>query len=109
MDRAGLRRQMTEVAHAAREAMRDPAQAVHLWGMANDLCDVLERNDTNGEQYGECEMIVALREDIRAGARPDDELIEEIVWFVRAVEHVLEDEESDEICDEVVVTDQLDG
>jgi hypothetical protein len=80
-----------------------------LWGQANELCDVLEAQDADGEQYGEIEMIIALREDIRTGARPVSELIEEIVWFVRAVEHVLQDEESDEIVDGVVRCDQLDG
>lgn len=99
MDRAVVRRQMIEVVRAARETLRDDANAAHLWGRTSELCETLER-DAHGDT--ETVMIAALREDIRAGVRSTAELAEEIVWFVRAIEHDLVDEQREAIVDEVV-------
>lgn len=107
MDHAALRHQMAEVVRAARDTLRDPARAAHLWGQATALCEVIEREgDGSAPRVVVC---AALREDIRAGVRSTDDLIEEIVWVVRTVEHDLEDEEREALVDEVVSSDQTDG
>ena len=107
MDHAALRHQMAEVVRTARATLRDPAQAARLWGRTTELCDDLERDSAHAPQR--VSMIVAVREDVRTGARSTRELVDEIVWFVRAVEHDIEDEEREAIVDEVVTPDQMDG
>jgi hypothetical protein len=106
VDRAALRHQMAEVVRAARDTLHDPAEAPRLWGCTTELCDVLER-DADGSQRAT--MCVALREDIRTGARPTRELVDEIVWFILAVRRDIKDEDLDAIVDDVVCGDQIDG
>lgn len=98
---------MAEVIHAARATKRDPSVAPQLWGCTNELCDVLERESASTEPQRA--MITAVREDIRAGARDTQELADEIVWFVKAIEHDLCCEERERLADGIVVRDQTDG
>jgi hypothetical protein len=98
---------MAEVVRAARATLRDPAQAPRLWGCTAELCEVLEREVDGGSERAT--LCTALREDICSGARSTDDLVDEIVWFIRAVEHEFKDEELDEIVDGVVRGDQIDG
>jgi hypothetical protein len=107
MDRAALRHQMAEVVREAQQTLRDNAQAPRLWGQVTDLCETIERDSAGASQR--LTICTALREDIRAGARNTTDLVEEIVWFVRAVEHDIEDEERDVLLDDVVTRDQTDG
>jgi hypothetical protein len=107
MDHAALRHQMAEVVRAARDTLHDETQAARLWGKASELCDVLDCGCDGDSQRAT--ICAALREDIRTGARSTRDLVEEIVWFVRAVEHDIADEERDAIVDDVVSTDQTDG
>jgi hypothetical protein len=107
MDQAALRHQMAEVVRAARETLRDPAQASRLWGCTADLCEVLERNADGASQRAT--LCIALREDIRTGARSTPDLAEEIVWFIRTVQHAIADEELDAIVDGVVRGDHVGG
>lgn len=107
MDHAALRHQMAEVVHAARDVVRDPAEAPRLWGLAASLCEAIER-DCDGHAQ-RVSMAEALSADIRCGARSTRELVDDIVWFVRAMEHDLEDEERDVVADDVVTADQVDG
>jgi hypothetical protein len=98
---------MAEVVRVARDTLRDPAQAPRLWGQATSLCDAIERESDDAAQR--VAICTALREDIRSGARGTRELVDEIVWFVRTVEHDIEDEERDAIVDEGMTQDQTDG
>jgi hypothetical protein len=107
VDQAALRHQMAEVARAAGDALRDPAHVPRLWGCTTDLCEVLERNTAETSQRAT--LCMALREDIRTGARSTPDLVDEIVWFIRTVQHDIEDEELDAIVDGVVQGDQVDG
>jgi hypothetical protein len=107
VDHTTLRHQMAEVVRAARDALRDETQAARLWGKTADLCDALDCGCDGASPRAT--MCTALREDIRTGARGTRELVEEIEWFVRAVEHDIEDEEREAIVDDVVSTDQTDG
>lgn len=107
MNHAAVRHHLAEVARAARETLHDPAQAPRLWGQTTELCDVLQGGATEDSP---CAIVcVAVREDIRAGARSTHELVDEVVWFVRTVEREIEDEELDEIVDGVVQCDSIDG
>lgn len=107
MNRSSLRDHMAEVVRTARATIRDEARAAQLWGCAMELCDVVERESDGCTQR--VSICVALREDIRSGARSTRELAEEIVWFVRAVEHDIADTDRDAIVDDVVRGDQIDG
>lgn len=107
MNRTSLRDQMAEVVRTARHTLRDPTRAPQLWGRAMDLCDVVERESDGCAQR--LSICVALREDIRSGARSTRDLAEEIVWFVRAIEHDIADTDRDAIVDDVVCGDQIDG
>lgn len=107
MNRAALRNQMAEVVRAARAARRDPTCAPDLWGCTSQLCDALERESDGSSQR--VVICTALREDIRSGARCMDDLVEEIVWFVRVVEQDIDEEELEAIADGVVTADQVDG
>jgi hypothetical protein len=97
---------MTQVVFAARDTLRDPDHAPVLWGRAIELCECLEQCDHGESRLA---MAIALREDIRAGVRNTRDLADEIVWFIRALEHDLVDDELDSIVDEVVRCDQFDG
>lgn len=107
MDHSALRQQMAEVVRAAHETLRDPTRAPHLWGRATELCETVERDSDGAAQH--VDICIALREDIRTGARGTRELVEEIVWFVHAVEHDIDDADRDAIVDDVVCVDQIDG
>jgi hypothetical protein len=97
---------MTQVVFAARDTLRDPDHAPVLWGRTIELCEIIEQR---GHSENQLAMVTALREDIRAGVRNTHDLADEIVWFVRAIEHDLVDDELDSIVDEVVRCDQFDG
>ena len=107
MEQAALRHQMAAVVRVARDVLRDPTQASRLWGCTTDLCEVLE-GEPDAPPH-RAAMCVAIREDIRTGARPTDDLVEEIVWFIRAVEHDFEDEAQSAAVEGVVSVDQVDG
>jgi len=107
VNQAAVRHQMAQVVRAARDTLRDSAQAPRLWGCTTELCEVLESEVEPSSQRAT--LCIALREDIRAGARSTRDLVEEIVWFIRVVEHDFEDEEQDAIVDSVVTVDQTDG
>lgn len=106
MDQAALRHQMAEVVRVARDTLRDPMNAPRLWGCTTELCDVLELDAGESRRATMC---TAVREDIRVGAKSTADLVDEIVWFIRAIERELEDEEVDAIVDGVVRGDQVDG
>jgi hypothetical protein len=113
MNHTAVRHRMAEVVRAARNVRRDPSQAADLWGRAVELCDVLEReSETKTEGDGaaqRCTICTALREDIRAGARSTADLVDEIVWFVHAMEHDIAEADREAIVDDVVCGDQIDG
>jgi hypothetical protein len=115
MNHAVVRHQMAEVVRAARNTRRDPARAPDLWGRAVELCELLEReSESESKIEGDasaqrCTICVALREDIRTGARSTEDLVDEIVWFVHAMEHDIADAEREAVVDGVVCGDQIDG
>lgn len=107
MNQSSLRDQMAEVIRTAHATIGDETRAAELWGCAMELCDVVERESDGCAQR--VSICVALREDIRTGARSTRDLAEEIVWFVSAVEHDIDDTDRDAIVDDVVCGDQIDG
>jgi len=134
-DHVEIRSRVQEV----RDALRDASSASPpRWGPALSLCDAVERHMefedaelvpllSAADAWGSVRagsvaanhrvqgsIIIALREDIRAGVRSTAELVDEIRWFLGALERDLESEEDvvfadDAFGEEAVVSEQIDG
>lgn len=117
---------------------RGAASAARLWEATAEFCGhmarhldyeeealfpILAKADAWGpvrvscireEHRSERAMMAALLEDMTAGTRSRAELIDELVWFLRALEQDMEDEERLALFDEalgaeLVIVDQTDG
>lgn len=133
-----IRTQIESLLESTREVRRSSADAPRLWQPTLELCRMLQRHlDFEDETFlplladsdawgpvrvesidddhrAERAMIAALVEDIAAGTRSDAELVDEIAWFLRALEHDMFDEErlaldGDVVSTECVSIDQSDG
>lgn len=133
-----IRAQIGALLESTREVAEHVADAPRLWRPMIELCRMLQRHldyedevflpllaqadawgpvraaSIDDDHRAERAMIAALVEDIAAGTRSDGELVDEIAWFLSAVEHDMFDEErlaldGDVVSIECVVVDQSDG
>ena len=133
-EHAAIGRLMEEVRVALREAEDEPPP----WAPTIELCETVERlldyedaellpllehadawgevrvESLDDEHRAQRAMIAALLEDIGAGARSIPELVDEITWFVAALERDLAEERTlilvgDPLDEQGVVADQSDG
>lgn len=138
-EHVAIRGQIDALLTRANEVVENrAADAPRLWEPTIELCRMLQRHldfedqaflpllekadawgpvrvaSIDDEHRAERAMIAALVEDISAGTRSDAELVDEIAWFLKALEHDMFDEErlaldGDVVSLECVAVDQSDG
>lgn len=137
-EHVAIRAQIGSLLESAHAVSRSSDDAPRLWQPTIELCRTLQRHldfedeaflplledadawgpvrvaSIGDEHRAERAMIAALIEDIATGTRSDAELVDEIAWFLNALEHDMFDEErlaldGDVVSVECVAVDQIDG
>lgn len=131
-------RSQIDVLHRRTEDVIEEADARKLWDATLELCRTLTRHldyedgallpllaradawgparaaSIDAEHRAERAMIAALAEDLAAATRTSAELVDEVAWFLRALDHDMFDEERlclvpEALDDSPVSIDQSDG